>query len=392
MALNCNLSANSGGFVILRQRNIALVFMVGLVLQFCAGPARGLSTLGEPQQGSDSSNKPTFVVTGTVVDSVHGEGIRGALVAISGEAQDATLTDAGGKFRFEGLASNRVTIAAKKPGYFNEHDLLRYSMFVVGQSGTQASPVARAITEPVTINLMAEGIIFGRVTGYRNEPIESLPVVVKMFGIFDGRKSSVAIGNAVTDEDGVFRVSGLVPANYVVAVGPGLARPARDIGSGAKRFEGYPVVFYPAASDQDGAVHIPVGAGSRTEVNFSIPLQPFFRVSGNVSGYGSGQQAHVLFAGTTTLNNAGVMPCDPLTGAFVSSWIPGGKYVLRTFVSGPSEFPLSASELLTVDRNVSGLRVQVHPALEIPINVRVETPKSTDSGDHNYVTVLLMPK
>jgi Carboxypeptidase regulatory-like domain len=378
----------------LRWRNAILLFFVGLLLQFCAGPARGIPPPADPQQQTDSSSssKQTYVVTGTVVDSVRGEGIRGALVAISGEAQDATLTDAGGKFRFEGLASNRVTVAAKKPGYFNEQDMLHYSMFVVGQSGFRPTQAARAITDPVTIKLVAEGIIGGRVTGYRNEPIESLPVVVSMIGIFDGRKTSVVIGKAVTDEDGGFRVSGLVPANYVVAVGPGPARAARDSGQGAKGYEGYPVVYYPAASDQDGAVPISVEAGSHTEVNFSIPLQPFFRVSGVVSGYGPGQQAHVLFGAATTTGNEGIMPCDPTTGAFVSSWIPGGRYVLRTFVSGPSEFPLTASELLTVDQNISDVHVQVHPALEIPINIRVDTPKSADSGDHNYLTVLLMPK
>jgi Carboxypeptidase regulatory-like domain len=374
------------------RRNARLLFFVGLFSQIYTLPTRGLSTLADPQQQSGSSNKPTYVVTGTVVDSVRGEGIRGALVAISGEAQDATLTDAGGKFRFEGLESNRVTVVAKKPGYFNEQDMLRYSTFVAGQNGLQAIPAARAITDPVTIKLVAEGIILGRVTGYRNEPIESLPVVVSMFGIFDGRKTSVAVGGAVTDEEGRFRVSGLVPANYDVAVGPGPARPARESLRDAKGFEGYPVVFYPAASDQEGAVHISVGAGSHTEVNFSIPLQPFFRVSGNVSGYGPGQQAHILFAGATTLNNAGIMPCDPLTGAFVSSWIPGGKYILRALVSGPSEFPLSASEVISVDQNVPNLRVQVHAAPIIPISVRVESTKAEHSADQNYVIVTLMPK
>lgn len=374
------------------RRKVGLLFFLGMPLLAWAVPVSGIASSTDFQQQSDSSNKPTYVVTGTVVDSVRGEGIRGALVAISGEAQDATLTDAAGKFRFEGLASNRVTVTAKKPGYFNQQDILRYSTLATGQNGFQAKTVARPITDPVTIKLVAEGIIFGRVTGYRNEPVEALPVIVSMFGIFNGRKTSLGVGNTVTDEDGKFRISGLVPANYDLAVGPGPARPARESSHSAKGYEGYPVVFYPAALDQDGAVPISVEAGTRTELNFSIPLQPFFRVSGNVSGYGAGQQAHIVFAGATTLNNAGIMPCDPATGAFISSWIPAGKYILRTLVSGPSESPLAASEILTVDQNISDLRVQVHPAISILINLRTESLKQTDSTNQNSVTVMLMSK
>jgi len=374
------------------RRNIGLVFFACMLLQFWTAPVQGRSTCSEPQEQSDSTNTPTYIVSGTVVDSVRGEGIRGALVEISGEAQDATLTDAGGKFRFEGLKSNRVTVAAKKPGYFNEQEMLRHVMLVAGQNRFQPASEARAITDPVTIKLVAEAIIFGRVTGYHNEPIESLPVVVSMDGIFDGRKSSVPMGNAATDEDGRFRIPGLMPENYHVAVGPGPAQPARESGRAAKGYEGYSVVFYPATSDRDGAVPISVGAGTRTEVNFATPLQPFFRVSGNVSGYGPGQQAHILFAGATTMKNAGVTPCDPVTGAFTSRWIPGGQYILRVIVSGPSEFPLSANEILTVDQNISDLRIQVHPALTIPINVHVESAKGADSEDQNYVVVTLMPK
>ncbi len=377
----------------MRWRRIAgLVFLGYGLLQFSAASARGISRGDELQEQSNSLNQQTYVITGTVVDSVRGEGIRGALVELSGEAHDATLTDAGGKFRFEGLASNRVTVTAKKPGYFNEQEMLRHVMLVAGQNRNQPPPLTKSITDPVTVKLVAEAIIFGRVTGYRNEPIESLPVVVSLFGIFDGRKASVPIGNAMTDEDGRFRISGPAPENYYVAVGPGPARAARESESTAKGYEGYPVVFYPAASDRDGAVPVLVDAGARTEVNFSIVPQPFFRVSGSVSGYGAGQQAYIQFLGGTTLAFAGLTPCDVASGKFSSAWIPGGQYVLRVMVSGPSESRMSASQYLTVDQNISDLRIQVRPTISIPINVHSQPTKETNSENRDFVGVTLMPK
>jgi hypothetical protein len=374
------------------RRIAVLVFFTGTLLQLRAEPVGGTPVDVKSQEQSDSSNRTTYVVTGTVVDSVQGEGIRGSLVQLSGDSQDVTLTDAGGQFRFEGLASNVVIVTAKKPGFFTEQDMLRHVMLVAGQNRNQPAPAAKPVTGPVIIKLVAEAIIFGRVLGYRNEPIESLPVVVSIFGMFDGRKTSVQIANAVTDENGRFRISGLIPQNYYVAAGPGPAQVVRESGGAAKGYEGYPVVFYPAASDRDGAVPVSVGAGTRTEVDFSIAPQPFFRISGSVHGYGAGQQAYIQFAGTTTLAFAGLAPCDPATGAFTSNWIPGGSYILRVGVSGPSEFPMSASQYLTVDTNISDLRIQVQPAITIPINVRVETTRDSSSDGQDSVMVTLMPK
>lgn len=392
VTVGCNLRLNLEAFQMRWWRLAMTALLAGSLFQFCVAPARGLSANTESQTQSSSPDKLTYVVTGTVVDSVRGEGIRGALVELSGEAQDATLTDAGGKFRFEGLPSNHVILAAKKPGYFNEQDMLRWTVPVGEQNRNESPAIVREVTGPVSIKLVQEAVIFGRVLGYGNEPVESLPVVVSMFGMFDGRKTSVQIGGGTTDEDGNLRIAGLVPGSYYVAVGPGPAKVVRESGTALPSHQGYPTVFYPGASERDASELLSIGAGTRTELNFTVTPQPFYHVSGAVSGYGPGQQAHIQFVGATTLGPAGIAPCDPASGAFTSNWLPAGTYVVRVLVSGPSEFPLSASQYLTVDQNISDLRIQVQPAITIPIHVSAESTKNSPLTGRESVVAALTPK
>jgi len=66
------------------------------------------------------SNDDKYTLRGTVVNSVTGEAVRGALVQIYFNGQRSVLTGPDGKFQFDGLPAGQtnITVAARKPGFF----------------------------------------------------------------------------------------------------------------------------------------------------------------------------------------------------------------------------------------------------------------------------------
>lgn len=374
------------------QRVTTITFAAAVLLHVCAGPVHGIPADSEPQQQSDSSNGAKYVLTGTVVDSVRGEGIRGALVRLLGNSPDVVLTDAAGKFRFEGLTSDNVFVVAQKPGFFSSQDLRTQSMRVMAQRDAEPLNPVRASSGPMTIKLIPEAVIFGTVLGERGEPLESMPIAVWNISVVDGRQTSIQFGNETTDEDGHFRVSRLPPGKYYAVAGPGRMPMAQESGPGGKNPVGYAAVYYPAAADMESALPISIDAGTRTEINFSMEPQSLFRISGVVSGFGPGQQPYIQLASPTTQGLAGLAQGNAVTGAFTSNWIPAGSYILRALASGPSNTPLAASEYLTVRSNISDVRIALEPSINLPIIVRMVATKESPVGANQAVVVLLMPK
>src|SRR5713226_9191745 len=130
-----------------------------------AAPATaGLGTAGSPERSSQS-DPPTYTLKGTVVNSVTGEPIRGALVQIYADTQRSVLTGADGRFQFEKIAAGSYFAAARKPGFFSEQELAPQrppQQYVrVGQDAPAA-----------VLKLITEGIIHGRIRGERSEGIE----------------------------------------------------------------------------------------------------------------------------------------------------------------------------------------------------------------------------
>ena len=69
---------------------------------------------------AQANSSQTYNLEGTVINSVTGEPVSYALVTISSENKQALLTGPDGRFQFTGLRAGRVTVAASKPGFFED--------------------------------------------------------------------------------------------------------------------------------------------------------------------------------------------------------------------------------------------------------------------------------
>src|SRR5437016_5594587 len=95
-------------------RSIFLFLLAGFL-----SPSRSLAF----PQSLRSSIQDKYSLTGTVVNSVTGEAIRGALVQIYMNGQSSRLTGPDGKFQFDGLFAGQTPITVRKPGFFSEEEL-----------------------------------------------------------------------------------------------------------------------------------------------------------------------------------------------------------------------------------------------------------------------------
>lgn len=362
--------------------------LVARIVAFCAflcavaGPAAGfqISLMGSGEQGGAPPSTGPYAIAGIVVDSVTGAPIRRALVQLVG-ATRMVLTGDDGKFRIEGLPRTTMAIVAIKPGY-------QQAAF-----GTRSFAPAMAAIGPnstlITLKLDPESSITVNATGEDGEPVESLPVTVRLLEIQDGRRTWSAQKTGNTDDNGRFRAAELRPGRYYVSAGPSF-RPIGQIGIGAAASDlGYTREFYPNAADMDSAVPLDLAPGKSLHVEFSLRAAPLYRVSGTVVGGAIGEQRIVrLFDNSSESLPIGIR-VNPLTGEFHTGEVPAGVYTLKAYSLANGRTSSVGSVNVRVDGNLTNVTVAVAPTITIPVTFRSEGGAATEGEDNTGGMVIL---
>jgi len=317
-----------------------------------------------------SRSSDAFSVSGTVVNSVTGEPIGRALVRVSGGVRTA-FTDAEGHFQIEGVQEGSF-VEAQKPGYFSPQDSDGSGRNKPGKAGSEAGSTLLKLT-PLSA-------VYGRVTDGAGQPIERIPLRIVQRAVRDGRQRWDPLGSALSDEDGWFRFANLMPGVYYLAAGPGRDE-IRILAVDERPKTGYPMVYYPGASDLASASPIQLVPGQQTEADFSIAAVPVYQISGTMTGYRPDQSYGLL-----VLNQLGDPMSTPArlhldTGAFDIEALPAGSYVLKA-MPPPGDQPLRAELPLNVTSNFDNVHLVLGPAISIPVMVHAEsrTSNSTVGG------------
>ena len=324
-------------------------------------------SFGSPQNSIDEK----YTLRGTVINSLTGEPIRGALVQIYFIGQTSMLTGPDGKFQFDGLPAGQTTITVRKPGFFTEEE-------IHPAGGGQRLATTGPNASPIVLKLIPEGVIYGKISKDDGEPIEGLPIQLLVQRLQKGRKVWEERSGATTDEEGMFRIAELYPGNYFLSAGPSRAPvifPSKLSHTGA---QGIPVTFYPSGSDLAAAVPIPITPGKRFEVNLSLSPRPFYRVSGMVAGYGQGQYVSLQVLDSTGKSVANNSRFDSASGSFQILSLPAGAYALRADSPGAQGQAVTATVPLIVNSDLSGLHIMLMPTGSIPIRMRLIASR-TDS-------------
>jgi hypothetical protein len=338
------------------------------------------------QQPTFNSSSCPCPLRGTVLDSVTGNPVHGALVQSSTRS---TFTDSEGKFQLEALPAGPTSVQAAKPGYLSDQEFgTRSPKSFSFQFGPDAPPAV--------LKLTPEGVVFGQVTDENGEPLEGFAVsLVYRNPIGRGRIRNPRL-RAVTDDEGKFRIAGLHSGTCFLAVRPNEG-PAQTSAKDTDVPQGFVPVFYPAAHDMNSATPVRVRPGSPTLVNLSLKREPFVRLSGTVSGYSPEQQVALNLQDSLGDPLPQQIAFEAPTGNFYTKWIPPGSYSLSAQTFAPvsadaASAVSSARQSINANSSLSGIHLVFQPTVNIPVVIRGLPSSSTENESSPVVMLLLLAK
>jgi hypothetical protein len=348
------------------------------------------------------SSTGTGLIVGQIVEAGSGRPIAGGVATItgaplasgSGPPRIQAITGTDGRFVFRDLPKGSYTLTATKGGYLEG---------AVGRRrpGGQTQPIELAEGERtgvLSVPVWKHGVVSGTIVDEAGEPVIGIQVRTMRRGIVGGLRRFTSGPSAATDDRGMYRLAGLVPGDYIVAVpstqvavsasaleeyrqavqandpgrtslmlalseagsvgpmgAPGsslqIGNQVQTLGRGPTpppspedgRTFAYPTMFYPAAISSAQAGLVTLGSGEeRTGIDLQIKPMPMSRVSGVVMGPdGPASTIAVRLipaeaeASATEIDTASTV--TDRNGQFTLLGVPPGQYVLRiTKVPRPS--------------------------------------------------------
>ena len=322
---------------------------------------------GPPRTGPTTITA-TAVISGRVV-AVTGGPVRGAEVRVrdaNGRDNRLITTDGAGRFEVRDLTPGQWTVRASKAGYitqsFGQRHPLEQPETVTLENGQ------RFVADLV---LMRGGAIGGRVIDEYGDPVFGARVQVLRSKMVRGRRQLATAGIPDdTDDRGAFRIFGLPPGDYYVAVG------LRALDDNSIRRMANVSTYYPGTQNIGQAQRITLGAGDDQSgiVIATSTGATGVSVSGRVltaAGVpGRGAMMNLLNAedfGTDAASRGIVFDADP-TGRFTAANVPPGNYLLDVMVqtgNGPGSAEHALLPLGVGSENLSGVSVVTRQPLRI---------------------------
>jgi hypothetical protein len=259
-----------------------------------------------------------------------GEPLARATVSIAGDVRLnlATVTDASGRFSFEGLPAGRFTITAAKGGY----PPMSYGATRSYRAGSGVLLSDGQAIDDIVLRLARGAVLTGTVFDEQGEPIPGVPVMAyEVRTTLAGERTfdfpPLGGGWVVSDDRGQYRVFGLPPGDYTVGTAwyysgessdvrvptdaemqqafrettpgaaaapaqPGAPQPASPAGE-IERFNFSPV-YHPGVVDPLDAAALSVSAGEvREGVDLRMQFRPMSRIEGVIVGLPEGSGARL---------------------------------------------------------------------------------------------------
>lgn len=323
-------------------------------------------------------------VYGRAVYAGTGRPVRRARVTLIGVAGDRTdfggLTDARGEFRIRDVRAGRYYAVLDVPGVMSPLPFISY-----GRSGALFPPgevdkyfevieVDGRADKGVTVRAYPGAAIGGKVTYAGGDPAPG--VFVHVLRRAGGRLAQMTSGNttyaaasltggagARTDDRGAYRVAGLPPGDYVLAVSEAESHGDEHEQSGGYAGELYDaslndkllMTYYPSVTSAKEATTVSVGAGDeRADVDITIAERETRTVAGVVRGRGDRQpvaNATVLIAGKDDSGQLSYIPSSGQVnqvrtdeqGRWQFKEIPEGLYTISVTPAEESEMNASVT-------------------------------------------------
>jgi len=244
-----------------------------------AAPAR------PPQRMAYEPAAHLYRIAGTVVNSMTGEPVRHAAVAVLALANShvvqSVFSGQDGRFALERLPAAKYQLTASKLGYltsfFDQRE--NYNSAIVTGEGQD--------TEHLTFRLPPNASIVVTVTDDGGDPAEKATVLIFRKTRNSGRGEQMVSRTMATDDAGTCEMDNLEAGEYFVAVSAKPWYAMHAPASGTKQQAGtnpaldvaYPVTFFDGVPDQASATPLALAAGRQEHIDIVLHAVPALRLS-----------------------------------------------------------------------------------------------------------------
>lgn len=336
-------------------------------------------------------------ISGIVVVAGTDTPVRGATVRITALADRfETTTDGDGRFEFRNVPATVTTIGATKAGYVSQ---------TITLSERGLGPLSPGTNVRVDIPLVRGTVIAGRVFDHYGDPLSGAVVsALRLLYQQPGQPTIQPVGVGQTNDLGEYRIYGLNPGAYFVAVGVTdvmqkfyAAKPAPSGGPAEFPNLGAPraaaPAFFPGTTNPSDAQQIVLASGDQAlGTDFRMTNTGMIHIAGRVvDSLGAGvEDTYVLLAvagSTGALPGGSRVTSTDSAGAFAFPSIPPGEYVIHAValatplgvaarekgeVSSERGMPEFASERVSALGDQLGVHVQTRPGVDVKGRVMVD--------------------
>src|SRR5260370_123849 len=273
-------------------------------------------------------------------------------------------TDKTGKYVLTNVASGTYDVSPSAP------TLVVPNLGKSGQSGKTVTIETGESVKRIDFDLVRKGSISGRVRYVSGEPVKGQTVRLVFHGdVYRRPFYSSAPGDHTTNDEGVYRISGVPPGRYLAKVG--IAYGLTAFGPGQKGDVYYPETFHPDADEASKATVIEVTTGRETadvDITVGRPLK-IYEIVGQLIVVETGAPVPNVGLEVTTTSENG-KGSTQLGGAFSSNAngefrIQGalpGHYIVAAENDRASNTYGDPISFDVRDADVTGLRIPMHPA------------------------------
>jgi Carboxypeptidase regulatory-like domain len=374
----------------------AKAFLLALPLVLTMSGVCSVLAQSQPAARSTASPSPTPVEKRSPNEDPPANGsIKGRVVADDGQpVVNATLmaqavngqpsmrpakVDSEGKFSFDDLPPASYIVFAVAPGYIDD----------AMSTGDPNDWPRHLIGAQLKIRMIKGGVITGKVTNSKGEPIVGVPVhAVSLNNSSFSATDFLGASGAESDDRGVYRIYGLRPGQYVVnAGGPGQFGLAASNG-----FDLDVPTYYPSAT-RDTAIPVVVRSGDETTgIDIKYSGAEGHRISGFVLGginagasAANGGVAIILApAGTQSVLSMAIASPTDQRRAFGFNGIGDGEYDLFAGLQTglQSDASMVANKRVTVrGGDVTGVELTLAQLASIAGSIALDPIKPEDKCD-----------
>ena len=304
-----------------------------------------------PPRDAAAEKKGTAIVRGKIVNA-EGRPLRRVQLRLSGDAIPegrTASTNGQGRFEIAELPAGRYTLNASRAGYLG----LSFGQSRPGEPGRPIELAEAQVFPNADFALQHTALISGHVFDEAGEPLAGANVLTLQMRFFNGRRRLTPVrGNAITDDTGQYRLSGLEPGEYYVQAS---SRETWEGDPPEKQMLGFMPTYYPASPNPTEAQRVRVRAGQEIPA-IDIGLIPgkVAKISGTVFSSQGLPLAGETISLSFEIRGENFMMMSGGQSAKVN---PDGTFTFRNVA--PAEYHLNVRTAATPDRPAEAANVIV---------------------------------